>query len=233
AFTWCFNSAAPHEIYPLSLHDALPICLHTRHEMMDIVVHQGKARGIVSRNLDTGEIKTQQCDALILATGGYGKIYYLSTLAMNCNASAIWRAHKRGAYFAAPSWTQFHPTSLPQLGEYQSKLTLMSESLRNDGRIWVPLQKADPRLAEDIPENERDYYLERKYPSYGNLAPRDISSRAAKEQIDKGNGVGPLKNAVYLDFKDAIQKTSLLAIEKKYGNLFKMYKDITGINAYK
>lgn len=206
--------------------------LHTRHEMLDIVLHDGKATGIVSRNLDTGKINSHSCDALVLATGGYGKIYYLSTLAMNCNASAIWRAHKRGAYFAAPSWTQFHPTSLPQMGDYQSKLTLMSESLRNSGRIWVPKKTKDTRKPGEIPEEERDYYLERKYPSYGNLAPRDIASRAAKIQIDSGHGVGPLFNAVYLDFRDAIEAEGKASIEKKYGNLFKMYEKITGIDAY-
>jgi succinate dehydrogenase / fumarate reductase, flavoprotein subunit len=209
------------------------VILHTRHEMMDLVVHNHKARGIISRNLDTGEIKSHSADAVVLATGGYGKIYYLSTLAMNCNASAIWRAHKKGAYFAAPSWTQFHPTSLPQMGDYQSKLTLMSESLRNDGRIWVPKKAGDDRKPNDIPENDRDYYLERKYPSFGNLAPRDISSRAAIEQINAGNGAGPLKNAVYLDFKDAIERDGQSVIEKRYGNLFNMYEKITGINAYK
>jgi succinate dehydrogenase / fumarate reductase, flavoprotein subunit len=207
--------------------------LFNRHEMLDLVVDQGKTNGIISRNLDTGEMKIHMADAVILATGGYGKIYYLSTLAMNCNATAIWRAHLRGAYFAAPSWTQFHPTSLPQLGEYQSKLTLMSESLRNDGRIWVPLKAGDNREPNTIPEGERDYYLERKYPSFGNLAPRDISSRAAKEQIDNGNGIGPLKNAVYLDFRDAIQREGIEVIKKRYGNLFDMYKKITGMDAYK
>lgn len=208
------------------------VSLHTRYEMMDLVVVENKAKGIIARNLDTGEISIQEADAVVLATGGYGKIYYLSTLAMNCNASAIWRAHKRGAHFAAPSWTQFHPTSLPQMGDYQSKLTLMSESLRNDGRIWVPKKEHDPRAPKDIPEEDRDYYLERKYPSYGNLAPRDISSRAAKEQIDSNHGVGPMKNAVYLDFKDAIARDGKAAIEKRYGNLFDMYKKITGMNAY-
>jgi succinate dehydrogenase / fumarate reductase, flavoprotein subunit len=206
--------------------------LHTRHEMLDVITVNGQAQGIVVRNLDTGEISTHQCDALLLATGGYGKIYYLSTLAMNCNASAIWRAHRKGAYMACPSFTQFHPTSLPQLGSYQSKLTLMSESLRNDGRIWVPKLPNEQRLAKDIPEKERDYYLERRYPSFGNLAPRDIASRAAKERIDAGFGVGPMKNAVYLDFKDAIQRDGQKIIAQRYGNLFDMYQKITGINAY-
>ena len=175
---------------------------------------------------------TYVADAVILASGGYGKIYYLSTLAMNCNATAIWRAHKRGAYFAAPSWTQFHPTSLPQMGDHQSKLTLMSESLRNDGRIWVPKKANDPRKPGDIPEEERDYYLERRYPSFGNLAPRDIASRAAKERTDAGFGVGPMKNGVYLDFKHAIEKHGQEIIAQRYGNLFRMYEKITGINAY-
>ncbi len=207
--------------------------LHTRHEVLDLIVHEGKARGVVVRNLDTGELSSHFGQAVVLATGGYGKIYYLSTLAMNCNASAIWRAHKRGAYMAAPSWTQFHPTSLPQLGSYQSKLTLMSESLRNDGRIWVPKTPGDQRAPGDIPDAERDYYLERRYPSFGNLAPRDISSRAAKERIDAGCGVGPMRNAVYLDFRDAIQRLGLDAIRQRYGNLFDMYRKITGSDAYK
>ncbi len=209
-----------------------PLQLHTRHEMLDLITLDGAAKGIVARNLDTGAITTHHADCVILATGGYGKIYYLSTLAMNCNASAIWRAHKRGAFMAAPSWTQFHPTSLPQLGDYQSKLTLMSESLRNDGRIWVPTQAGDKRPASQIPEEERDYYLERRYPSFGNLAPRDISSRAAKERIDAGCGVGPMHNAVYLDFKDAIARDGRRTIEKRYGNLFDMYRKITGMDAY-
>lgn len=209
------------------------ITLHTRHEMLDLIVHEGKASGVVCRNLDTGHIASYGADAVILATGGYGKIYYLSTLAMNCNATAIWRAHRRGAFMAAPSWTQFHPTSLPQLGDYQSKLTLMSESLRNDGRIWVPLEAGDNRPPGEIPEEERDYYLERRYPAFGNLAPRDISSRAAKERIDAGCGVGPMRNAVYLDFKDAIKRDGRKSIEKRYGNLFDMYRKITGMDAYK
>ncbi len=208
------------------------LILHTRHEMLDIITVEGEAKGVTVRNLDTGELTTHDCDALVLATGGYGKIYYLSTLAMNCNASAIWRAHKKGAFMAAPSWTQFHPTSLPQLGDYQSKLTLMSESLRNDGRIWVPKKPNDVRKPEDIPEEERDYYLERRYPSFGNLAPRDISSCAAKERIDAGHGVGPMKNAVYLDFKDAITRDGKSVIRQRYGNLFDMYQKITGMNAY-
>jgi succinate dehydrogenase / fumarate reductase flavoprotein subunit len=208
------------------------LTLHTRHEMLDLVVSDGRATGVICRNLDTGQVQSYQADAVILASGGYGKIYYLSTLAMNCNATAIWRATKRGAGFAAPSWTQFHPTSLPQLGSHQSKLTLMSESLRNDGRIWVPLKKGDVRKPNEIPEAERDYYLERRYPSFGNLAPRDIASRAALERIEAGYGVGPLKNAVYLDFKTALEKEGQEKIAQRYGNLFRMYEKITGFNAY-
>lgn len=208
------------------------IKLYARHEMLDLVLIDGKAKGIIARNLDTGKMERHAAHAVVLATGGFGKIYYLSTLAMGCNASAIWRAHKKGAYMANPSWTQIHPTSLPQSGPYQSKLTLMSESLRNDGRIWVPKAQNDQRPPHEIPENERDYYLERKYPSFGNLAPRDIASRAAKEQIDAGKGVGALKNAVYLDFKDAIHEYGKETIAERYGNLFSMYEKITGINAY-
>ncbi|MCI3936343.1 fumarate reductase/succinate dehydrogenase flavoprotein subunit [Chryseobacterium aahli] len=206
--------------------------LFSRHEMLDLVTIDGKARGIIVRNLDTGEIERHAAHAVILATGGYGKIYYLSTLAMGCNGSAIWRAHKKGALMASPSWIQVHPTSLPQSGDYQSKLTLMSESLRNDGRIWVPLQENETRKANDIPESERDYYLERRYPAFGNLAPRDISSRAAKERIDAGFGIGPLKNAVYLDFSKALKDQGKEKIQEKYGNLFEMYLKITGYNAY-
>ena len=206
--------------------------LFARHEMLDLVTIEGKARGVIVRNMDTGALERHAAHAVVLATGGFGKIYYLSTLAMGCNASAIWRAHKRGAFFANPSWTQIHPTSLPQSGEYQSKLTLMSESLRNDGRIWVPKNKNEPRSANEIPELERDYYLERRYPAFGNLCPRDIASRAAKERIDAGYGVGPLKNAVYLDFSRAIREQGRQKIEEKYGNLFRMYEKITGISAY-
>ena len=206
--------------------------LFTRHEMLDLVIIDGKARGIIVRNLDTGEIERHAAHAVVLATGGYGKIYYLSTLAMGCNGSAIWRAHKKGALMASPSWIQVHPTSLPQSGDYQSKLTLMSESLRNDGRIWVPLKENETRPTNEIPENERDYYLERRYPAFGNLAPRDISSRAAKERIDAGFGIGPLKNAVYLDFSKAIKEQGKEKIAEKYGNLFDMYLKITGYDAY-
>lgn len=206
--------------------------LFTRHEMMDVVVANDKASGVIVRNLDTGEIERHSAHAVVLATGGFGKIYYLSTLAMGCNASAIWRAHKKGALMACPSWTQIHPTSLPQSGAYQSKLTLMSESLRNDGRIWVPLKKDDNRNPNDIPEAERDYYLERRYPAFGNLAPRDISSRAAKERIDAGYGIGAQRNAVYLDFSKAIKEQGQGKIAQKYGNLFEMYRKITSIDAY-
>ncbi|GAB5475665.1 MAG: fumarate reductase/succinate dehydrogenase flavoprotein subunit [Maribacter sp.] len=203
-----------------------------RSEMLDLVVIDGKAKGIIVRDLVTGELKRYAADAVILATGGYSRVFRLSTLAIGCNGSALWKAHKKGALFGAPSFTQIHPTALPQSSEAQSKLTLMSESLRNDGRIWVPNQKEDARKANTIPEEERDYYLERRYPSFGNLAPRDIASRAAKERIDAGYGVGRLKNAVYLDFKYAIEKFGLETIKDRYGNLFKMYKKITGIDAY-
>jgi len=207
--------------------------MFSSHEMLDLVVIDDRARGVIVRNLETGEIERHAAHAVVLATGGFGKIYYLSTLAMGCNGSAIWRAYKKGAYFASPSWTQIHPTSLPQSGDYQSKLTLMSESLRNDGRIWVPKILDEKREANNIPEEERDYYLERRYPAFGNLAPRDISSRAAKERIDAGYGVGALKNAVYLDFSKAIKEQGQAKIAEKYGNLFNMYEKITGINAYK
>jgi succinate dehydrogenase / fumarate reductase flavoprotein subunit len=206
--------------------------MYPRHEMLDLVVIDGKAKGIVVRDLVSGELKRFAADAVVLATGGYSRVFRLSTLAIGCNGSAIWKAHKRGAFFAAPSFTQIHPTALPQSSEAQSKLTLMSESLRNDGRIWVPKKAGDDRPANDIPEDERDYYLERRYPSFGNLAPRDIASRAAKERIDAGFGVGPLKNAVYLDFKHAIERMGVDTIRDRYGNLFNMYKKITGIDAY-
>ncbi len=212
---------------------AKKVTMFPRTEMLDLVVVDGKAKGIIARDLVTGEIKRFAADAVVLATGGYSRVFRLSTLAIGCNGSALWKAHKRGAFFAAPSFTQIHPTALPQSSEAQSKLTLMSESLRNDGRIWVPKQKDDPRKANDIPEDERDYYLERRYPSFGNLAPRDIASRAAKERIDAGFGVGRLKNAVYLDFKHAIARFGEETIKDRYGNLFKMYKKITGVDAYK
>ncbi|MBV8486374.1 MAG: fumarate reductase/succinate dehydrogenase flavoprotein subunit, partial [Verrucomicrobia bacterium] len=209
------------------------VMLFPRHEMLDLVVIDGKARGVIVRDMDSGAIERHGGHAVVLATGGFGKIYYLSTLAMGCNGSAIWRAHRRGAFFANPSWTQIHPTCLPQSGDYQSKLTLMSESLRNDGRIWVPKKQADDRAPNDIPELDRDYYLERRYPAFGNLSPRDISSRAAKERIDAGFGIGPLKNAVYLDFSRAINEQGKPKIEEKYGNLFRMYQKITGVDAYR
>jgi succinate dehydrogenase / fumarate reductase flavoprotein subunit len=206
--------------------------LHTSHEMLDLVIVDGKAKGIIVRNLDTGEIERFAADAVVLATGGFGKIYYLSTLAMGCNGSAIWRAHRKGAFMACPSWTQMHPTCLPQSGDYQSKLTLMSESLRNDGRIWVPKLENEKREPAEIPEQDRDYYLERRYPAFGNLPPRDISSRAAKERIDAGYGVGTQKNAVYLDFSKALKEQGKDKIQEKYGNLFAMYKKITADDAY-
>ena len=206
--------------------------LHVRTEMLDLVVIDGAARGIVVRNLITGKLESYVGDAVILATGGYGNVYYLSTNAKACNVTAIWRAHKRGAFFANPCFTQIHPTCIPTHGDYQSKLTLMSESLRNDGRVWVPKKKGDARSPSQIPEGERDYYLERKYPSFGNLVPRDIASRAAKEQCDTGCGVGPTKLAVYLDFADSIARFGKNVIKERYGNLFDMYEKITGTNAY-
>ncbi len=206
--------------------------MFSRHELMDVVVIDGRAAGVIIRDLVTGEIQRHSAHAVILASGGYAKIYYLSTLAMGSNATAIWKAHKRGALMANPSFVQVHPTSLPPLGMHQSKLTLMSESLRNDGRIWVPARPGDNRPPGEIPDEDRDYYLERQYPAFGNLTPRDIASRAAKERIDAGHGVGPLKNAVYLDFRDAIEKHGRDVIASRYGNLFDMYEKITGINAY-
>ncbi|MDM8004156.1 MAG: fumarate reductase/succinate dehydrogenase flavoprotein subunit [Bacteroidota bacterium] len=203
-----------------------------RRDMLELVVIDGKARGIITRNLITGEIERHSAHAVVLATGGYGTVYYLSTLAVNSNASAAWKAYRKGAAFANPSFVQIHPTSIPQLNEFQSKLTLMSESLRNDGRIWVPKQKGDTRPANDIPEDERDYYLERRYPAFGNLVPRDVASRAAKERCDAGYGVGKTGLAVNLDFRDAIKKQGKKSIENKYGNLFEMYKAITGMDPY-
>jgi succinate dehydrogenase / fumarate reductase flavoprotein subunit len=206
--------------------------MHARTEMLDLIVVDGRARGIVARDLVTGEVSTHLADAVVLATGGYGNIFYLSTNAKGSNASAIWRAHRRGAYMANPCFTQIHPTCIPRTGEHQGKLTLMSESLRNDGRIWVPAAKGDTRSPEQIPENERDYYLERLYPSFGNLVPRDIASRAAKNQCDQGRGVGPGGLGVYLDFRDAIARMGRAAVEEKYGNLFEMYERITAENPY-
>lgn len=206
--------------------------LKTRREMLDLVVVDGKARGITVRNLITGEIESYAADAVVLATGGYGNVFYLSTNAKNSNVSAAWSAHKKGAAFANPCYTQIHPTCIPVSGDYQSKLTLMSESLRNDGRIWVPKKADDKRKPADIPEADRDYYLERVYPSFGNLAPRDVSSRQAKYMTDEGKGVGPTGKAVYLDFRDSIQKMGQAAVSEKYGNLFQMYEKITGDNPY-
>jgi len=203
-----------------------------RTEMLDVVVIDGRARGIVTRNLVTGKIESFAADGVVLATGGYSNVFYLSTNAKGCNVTATWRAHKRGAGFANPCYTQIHPTCIPQSGDHQSKLTLMSESLRNDGRVWVPKQQGDTRRPADIPEDERDYYLERKYPSFGNLAPRDIASRSAKEACDDGRGVGPGGRGVYLDFRDAIERLGRDAIDGRYGNLFEMYERITDESPY-
>ena len=207
--------------------------LFNRTELVDIVVIDGRCSGIVVRDLLTGEITSHAAHAVVMATGGYGNVFFLSTNAMNCNVTAAWRAHRRGAMFANPCYTQIHPTCIPQSDESQSKLTLMSESLRNDGRVWVPKNADDSRSAEQIPESERDYYLERLYPSYGNLAPRDISSRAAKRLVDKGHGVGPLKNGVNLDFSAAIARLGRDVVEERYGNLFQMYERIAGEDPYK
>ena len=206
---------------------------YTHAEMLDLVVVDGHAKGIIVRNLQTGEITRHNGDAVVLATGGYGNVYNLSTYARGANVTASWRAYKRGACFGNPCYTQIHPTCIPVSGDYQSKLTLMSESLRNDGRVWVPQNPEDSRPAHQIPEGERDYILERLYPSYGNLAPRDISSRAAKRAVDSGKGVGPLKNGVYLDFSDAINRLGEPVVAERYGNLFEMYERISGENPYK
>ena len=207
--------------------------LFPRTEMLDLVVVDGHAKGIVTRNLITGKIESHAGDAVVLATGGYGNTWYLSTYGRGSNATAIWRAHKKGACFANPCYAQIHPTCIPVSGDYQSKLTLMSESLRNDGRVWVPKKQGDKRAPGEIPEDDRDYYLERKYPSYGNLAPRDISSRAAKQVCDEGRGVGESGLGVYLDFSAAIQRLGEAKIAERYGNLFDMYHEITGESAYK
>ncbi len=209
------------------------IAMHPRTEMLDLVVVNGRARGIVVRDLVTGEISTHAGDAVLLCTGGYANVYFLSTNAKGCNATAAWRAHRRGAGFANPCYTQIHPTCIPQSGDYQSKLTLMSESLRNDGRVWVPKQKNEQRPPGQIPESERDYYLERRYPAFGNLVPRDVASRAAKKMCDEGYGVGPGGRGVYLDFADAIGRLGEDIIRDRYGNLFEMYEKITGENPYK
>lgn len=227
--------------------------MYTRHEMLDVVVIDGKARGIIARNLITGELERHFGHAVVLGTGGYGNVFYLSTNAMGSNVTAAWKVHKKGAFFANPCYTQIHPTCIPVSGDHQSKLTLMSESLRNDGRIWVPKQKDDPRKPSDIPEDERDYYLERRYPAFGNLVPRDVASRAAKERCDAGYGVGASKLAVYLDFKanterygrieaskagnhnpdkETCMRLGTAVIKEKYGNLFDMYAQITGENPY-
>jgi len=208
------------------------VTLYPRTEMLDVIVVDGQARGIVVRNLVTGAISAHMAHAVALGTGGYSNAFFLSTNAKACNATAIWRAYRRGAGLANPCFTQIHPTCIPQAGDYQSKLTLMSESLRNDGRIWVPARAGDARRPNDIPEGERDYYLERIYPSFGNLTPRDVASRRAKELVDKGQGVGPERNGVYLDFRDAIQRLGQQTIAERYGNLFDMYLQITGENPY-
>ncbi len=207
--------------------------MFTRHEMLELVVVDGRARGIVTRDMVTGKIESWAADAVVLATGGYGNVFYLSTNAKGCSTTAIWRAYKKGAGFGNPCYTQIHPTCIPVTGEHQSKLTLMSESLRNDGRIWVPLKKGDKRAPGDIPEEERDYFLERKYPSFGNLAPRDIASRASKQVCDEGRGVGATGLGVFLDFSDAIKRLGQKTIADRYGNLIEMYERITDENAYK
>jgi succinate dehydrogenase / fumarate reductase flavoprotein subunit len=206
--------------------------LFNRTELVDVVNIEGRCAGIVVRDLMTGEVTSHSAHAVVLATGGYGNVFFLSTNAMACNVTAAWRAHRKGAYFANPCYTQIHPTCIPQSDEFQSKLTLMSESLRNDGRVWVPKSADETRAPSQIPEEDRDYILERLYPSYGNLAPRDISSRAAKRVVDKGQGVGPLKNGVYLDFSDAINRLGKNVVEERYGNLFEMYERIAGENPY-
>jgi len=213
--------------------DAGTVKMYPRTEMLDLVVIDGRARGIITRNLVTGEIDCHVADAVVLGTGGYGNVYYLSTNAKGSNCTAIWRAHKRGAMFGNPCFTQIHPTCIPVSGDYQSKLTLMSESLRNDGRIWVPLQKGDKRSPDQIPEAERDYYLERRYPSFGNLVPRDVASRNAKAVCDEGRGVGETGLGVYLDFSAAIERLGADKIRERYGNLFEMYERITDENPYK
>ena len=207
--------------------------MYPRTEMLDLVLVDGRARGIVTRDLSSGKIESHVADAVVLATGGYGNVFFLSTNAKGCNATAIWRAHKRGALFANPCFTQIHPTCIPVSGDYQSKLTLMSESLRNDGRIWVPVKAGDTRSPDQIPEGERDYYLERRYPSFGNLVPRDVASRAAKAVCDEGRGVGPGGLGVYLDFAEAVKRVGEQGVRERYGNLFDMYERITGENPYK
>ncbi len=212
--------------------DTKQVELYPRREMLDLVVINGSAKGIVVRNLNTGEIESHEADAVLMATGGYSNVFFLSTNAMACAVTAAWRAHKRGAYFANPCFTQIHPTCIPVHGEMQSKLTLMSESLRNDGRVWVPKAAGDKRPPQQIPDAERDYYLERVYPSFGNLAPRDVASRQAKFRVDEGRGVGPTGMAVYLDFRESIQRLGVHKVKERYGNLFQMYDKITGENPY-
>jgi succinate dehydrogenase / fumarate reductase flavoprotein subunit len=209
------------------------VTMYPRTEMLDLVVAEGRARGIITRNLVTGKIEAHAADAVVLGTGGYGNVFHLSTNAKGSNATAIWRAHKKGAYFANPCFTQIHPTCIPVAGDYQSKLTLMSESLRNDGRIWVPMTKGDDRKPGQLPEAERDYYLERRYPAFGNLVPRDVASRAAKLACDEGRGVGPGGRGVYLDFAESIERLGERVVRERYGNLFEMYERITGEDPYK
>jgi succinate dehydrogenase / fumarate reductase, flavoprotein subunit len=209
------------------------VTTYSRHEMLDLIVVDGRARGIVVRDMVSGDIDVHLADVVVMATGGYSNVYYLSTNAKGCNVTAVWRAYKRGAGLANPCFTQIHPTCIPPSGHYQSKLTLMSESLRNDGRIWAPKTPDDARAAHEIPEEERDYYLERLYPSFGNLTPRDIASRRAKEAVDEGRGIGSMQNGVFLDFRDAIQRLGKDVIAARYGNLFDMYEKITGEDPYK
>jgi len=209
------------------------VTMYTRHEMLELVNIDGKARGIIARDLITGKLERHFGHSVVLATGGYGNVFYLSTNAMGCNVTANWKSYKKGAFFANPCFTQIHPTCIPISGDHQSKLTLMSESLRNDGRVWVPQQKDDPRKPQDIPEGERDYFMERRYPAFGNLVPRDVASRAIKERCDAGYGVGGSKQAAYLDFADAIKRLGEHVVSEKYGNLFEMYEKITGENPYK
>ena len=209
------------------------VTMHIRSELLDVVIVNGVARGIVTRDMVTGQIDCHAADVVVLATGGYSNAFYLSTNAKASNCTAIWRAHRRGALFGNPCFTQIHPTCIPLSSDHQSKLTLMSESLRNDGRVWVPKKQGDTRAPKDIPENERDYYLENRYPSFGNLVPRDVASRNAKEVCDEGRGVGPHGQGVYLDFADAIHRLGLETVREKYGNLFDIYERITGEDAYK
>jgi succinate dehydrogenase / fumarate reductase, flavoprotein subunit len=209
------------------------VTMYSRHEMLELVIIDGKARGIIARNLITGKLEKYFGHAVVLASGGYGNVFYLSTNAMGCNVTANWKSYKKGAFFANPCFTQIHPTCIPISGDHQSKLTLMSESLRNDGKVWVPKQKDDPRKPQDIPEDDRDYFLERRYPAFGNLVPRDVASRAIKERCDAGYGVGASKQAAYLDFADAIKRMGEAVVSDKYGNLFEMYEKITGENPYK